>query len=283
MGSKVLLITGCRSGIGLATAVQAAQAGHVVYAGLRDLSTKSELLAATSGLSVHPVQLDITQVDQRQAVVAQILAEQGRLDVLINNAGVGLGGFLEQLEEDELRRVLDINFFGTWAMTRACLPAMRSQKEGLIVMVSSLSGRMAIPGLGAYCTAKFALEGLGETWRHELRPFGIDVVLVEPGAYRTKMIGEARQLCRNQGQGAYGTAGKNVERWYLKEVVGRARDPSEVALAMVGLLGKKRPALRLTVGPGTGFRSFVIRFFPFALIERFFARVLRGPSGRKAS
>ncbi len=276
MKQKVILITGCRSGIGLATALAAARAGHVVYAGLRDISTDAQLRAAAQGLSVIPLQLDITEPKQRCEVVERILSEHGRIDVLINNAGIGIGGFLEELEEDELRNILEVNILGSWAMTKACLPTMRKQKSGLLLMMSSLSGRMAIPGIGAYCTSKFALEGMTETWRHELAPFGIDVVLIQPGAYRTDMIGDKRRICKaaSDASSPYRVLSEKMMEWYDRTVVGKAANPNDLATQIVELLEHRAPALRYPMGPNTFLRSIAIRFFPFWIIERFFQRVL---------
>ncbi|MBM75672.1 MAG: short-chain dehydrogenase/reductase [Proteobacteria bacterium] len=273
---KVILITGCRAGIGLATALAAAKSGHVVYAGLRDVSTDAQLREAAQGLPVIPLQLDITKSEQRQEVVEQIVSEHGRIDVLINNAGIGIGGFLEELEEDELRNVLDVNILGTWAMTKACLPTMRKQKKGLVLMISSLSGRMAIPGIGAYCTAKFALEGMAETWRHELAPFGIGVILIQPGAYRTDMIGDRRRICRaaSDASSPYRDLSANMMQWYDHTVVDKAANPNDLAKELVALLENRAPALRYPMGPKTFLRSIAIRLFPFWIIERFFQRVL---------
>ncbi|MBA2320652.1 MAG: SDR family NAD(P)-dependent oxidoreductase, partial [Deltaproteobacteria bacterium] len=123
--SKVVLVTGCRSGFGLLTAVELARRGHVVYAGLRDPESAEALVGAAKGLVVRLVPLDVTRGDQREAVVEQILAEQGRIDVLVNNAGVALGGFLEDVDEDEFRQVFDTNVLAPWALTKAVLPTMR--------------------------------------------------------------------------------------------------------------------------------------------------------------
>jgi NAD(P)-dependent dehydrogenase (short-subunit alcohol dehydrogenase family) len=280
---RVVLITGCRSGIGLATALQAARAGHVVYAGLRDPAT-SDSLRAAQGLPIIPIPLDVTRAEERAAAVDRILAERGRLDVLVNNAGVALGGFLEQLEEDELRHVFDVNVFGVWAMTRAALPHMRKAGSGLIVLVSSMAGRMAMPGLGAYASSKFALEGMGEAWRHELAAFGIRVVLVEPGAYRTEIFGRNRSVGRRarDADSPYAPYVERVDALAARTVARVARDPSEVARLVVSLIEGKRPAMRYPIGPGARLRSLLVRLAPFALLEAAFRWALRPrPHGRK--
>ncbi|MCZ7687032.1 MAG: SDR family NAD(P)-dependent oxidoreductase [Sandaracinaceae bacterium] len=192
----IVLCTGCRSGFGLSIAVSAARAGHTVYAGLRDLSTGDRLAEATRGLDVRPIQLDVVDPEERRAAVDRVLDEHGRIDALINNAGVPLGGFQEQIEEDELRRLFEVNVFAAWALTKLCLPSMRERREGIVVNITSMAGRQAMPGLGAYAGSKFALEGMTEALRHEMRPFGVRVVLVEPGPYKTDIFARNRVVAR---------------------------------------------------------------------------------------
>jgi len=271
--TRVALITGCSSGIGLAIATEAARAGNVVYAGVRDPASVAGL-ASTSG--IVPVSLDVTSAADREAAVERVRREQGRLDVLVNNAGQALGGFLEQLEEDEVRRLFDVNVFGAWAMTRVALPHLRSAR-GLVVLMSSMSGRSALPGLGAYAASKFALEALGEAWRHELTPFGVRVVLVEPGAYRTEIFGRNRRLGRRVKDAASPYA-PFVERFDVlatRTVERLARDPSEVARLVVSLFDAPRPALRHPIGPGARLRSLLLRVAPFSLVEAILRRVMR--------
>ncbi|MBX2802520.1 MAG: SDR family NAD(P)-dependent oxidoreductase, partial [Myxococcales bacterium] len=152
----VVLITGCGSGFGRLAALEAARRGHIVYAGLRSMSSASDLRAAATGLDVIPLPLDVTVAEQRTAAVERILTEQGGLDGLVNNAGVALGGFLEDVDEDEIRHLFEVNVFGAWALTKACLPALRQADRATVVMISSLSAVMALPGLGAYAASKFA-------------------------------------------------------------------------------------------------------------------------------
>lgn len=285
----VVLVTGCRSGFGLLTAVEAARRGHVVYAGLRDLDTAGELKAAAAGLPVHPLQLDVVDAAQREAAVARILDEQGRIDGLVNNAGIALGGFLEQVEEDELRRVFEVNVVGTWALTKAVLPAMRAQRSGAIVMVSSMSGRMAFPCLGTYASSKFAMEGMSEAWRHELAPFGIRVALVEPGAYATDIWGRNRTICRRarDPESPYAAWVDHVDARFDREVKKRVRPADEVAHKICDLLVDPKPALRHPMGSDAKLRTALVRYAPFALVEGILQRVMTPPhlrgQGKKPS
>ena len=276
---RVVLITGCGSGIGLATAIEAARAGHVVYAGLRDPASAAALTHAGGGLPITPLPLDVSRPEQRAAAVERVMSERGRLDVLVNNAGIALGGFLEQLDEDELRTVFDVNVFGAWGMTRAALPHLRASGAGLLVFMSSMAGRQALPGLGAYASSKFALEAMGEAFRHELGLFGVRVVLVEPGAYRTEIFGRNRRLSRHARDLAspYAPYAARLDA-LVARIAGRfARDPAEVARRVVSLFDARRPGLRHPVGPDARLRSALLRVVPFGLFERVIRRALRTP------
>jgi len=270
---RVILVTGCSSGIGRAIVLQAARAGHVVYAALRDTASGGDL-ASVPG--VVPVGLDVTKAADREAAVERVRREQGRLDVLVNNAGVALGGFLEQLDEDEVRRLFDVNVFGAWALTRVALPSLR-ESRGLVVLISSMSGRTAFPGLGAYAASKFALEGMGEAWRHELAPFGVRVVLVEPGAYRTEIFGRNRRLGRRvrDAESPYAPFVERSDALATRTAERLARDPVEVARLVVSLFEVPRPALRHPIGPGARLRSVLLRVAPFSLFEAILRRVMR--------
>lgn len=274
--SRVVLITGCRSGFGLLTATAAGRAGWTVYAGLRALEHGDALGEATAGLDVRPIVLDVTSAEQRAQAIAQIIRETGRLDALVNNAGQALGGFLELVEEDELRAIFETNLFGAWALTRLALPHLRAQAQSTVVMVSSASGRMAIPGLGAYAASKFALEGLSEAWRHELALFGVRVVLIEPGAYRTDIFGRNRQISRGvHTPGVYAPWVAGMDKVFASFVDRVARDPAEVAEVIVRALSDPHPPLRTPIGPSTGLRAALRAMMPERVTEAIIGRLLR--------
>ena len=245
----IVLVTGCRSGFGQHIALRAARAGHTVYAGLRDLGTAGPLVEAAGDLPVHPIALDVTSDADRRAAVAQILAAHGRIDALINNAGVALGGPLEDLDEDELRHLFEVNVFGLWALTNLVLPGMRTQGSGMIQNMSSISGRMALPGLGAYAASKHAVEGMSEALRVELAPFNIRVVLIEPGPYKTDILGRNRTLGRRASRpdSPYADLSRRAEALFTK-VSQTAEDPADVAERCVALLADASPALRHPMG-----------------------------------
>ncbi len=273
--ARTVLITGCRSGFGLLTAKAAAEAGWIVYAGLRDRSTADELLRVTAGLDVRPLQLDITSASDRDAAVRQIAEEEGGLDGLVNNAGRALGGFLELVEEDELRSLFEVNVFGTWAMTQALLPLLRERPKSTVVMVSSTSGITALPGLGAYAASKFALEGMGEAWRHELALFGIRVVLLEPGAYATDIFSRNRRISRGiQASGIYAPWSAGILQLFERTVARIARDPIEVSTAIVRILEHRRPPLRYPLGPSSSLRGVLRSLIPSRVSEGIMQRVL---------
>jgi NAD(P)-dependent dehydrogenase (short-subunit alcohol dehydrogenase family) len=275
----VVLVTGCRSGFGLLTAVEAARRGHVVYAGLRDLSTAGDLIRASKGSNVTPLALDVTDPIQRRAAVDRILDDHGRIDALVNNAGIALGGFLEQVEADELRQVLETNVVAPWALTREVLPAMRVRRTGTVVMVSSMSGRMGFPGVGAYAASKFALEGMSEAWHHELALFGIRLVLVEPAHFRTDLLERNRRLARHAGDedSPWAPWARHLDVALRKRVERSAGDPHDVARLVADVIESKSPRFRNPIGPGALARELLGRITPFRLTEKVIARFLRLP------
>ena len=180
---KTVLITGCSSGIGLSTALEFARNGFQVIATMRNLDKAAKLqkIAEDENLAIDIKQLDVTQVDLIGSFIENILDEYKKLDVLINNAGAGLLGTLEQTSLAEAQAVMNINFFGTWNMTKAVLPSMRSNKAGRIISVTSMGGVMGQPFNDIYCAAKFAVEGMMESLAPVLKRLGIHISLVEPG------------------------------------------------------------------------------------------------------
>jgi NAD(P)-dependent dehydrogenase (short-subunit alcohol dehydrogenase family) len=180
---KTWLITGCSSGFGRDIAATALARGDNVVATARRPETLTNLDGALT------LALDVTDSAQIDAAVAATLERFGRIDVLVNNAGIGTVGAVEMIEPEHLRQVMDTMFFGAVALTQAVVPHMRARGEGAIVQISSMGGQVVYPGYGAYCAAKFALEALSEALAAEVGPLGIKVVIVEPGAFRTGLLG----------------------------------------------------------------------------------------------
>ncbi len=186
---RVILVTGCSSGIGRATALEAARRGHRVFATARNRADLAEL-GRRENLASLP--LDVTDPASIRAAVDAVLAAAGRIDVLVNNAGYGQYGAVEEVTLDQWRAQFDVNFFGTIAATQAVLPAMREAGGGTIVNVSSVAGKVAIPFAAPYCASKHAMEAVSDALRVELAPFGIRTVLVEPGPIETRFGDRAR-------------------------------------------------------------------------------------------
>ena len=187
---KVAVVTGSSSGIGYETALTLARNGFLTYATMRNLN-KSEnikLVATKENLPIHIHQLDVTDDLSVKNAVQAILSETGRIDLLVNNAGYGLNGAFEDLAMDEIKAQYETNVFGLIRTTQAVLPIMRRQKSGTIVNISSGAGRFGFPGGATYVGTKFAVEGLSESMSYELEPFGIKVVIVEPGVIKTNFV-----------------------------------------------------------------------------------------------
>ena len=190
--NSVVMITGSSTGFGRSAAEVLAGRGYTVFATMRHSTGRNapnrealESQARREGWALHVVDLDVTDEASVDEAVRQILNRAGRIDVVINNAGFGMVGLTEAYTVEQFRSLFEVNLFGVVRVNRAVLPAMRHQRSGLLIHVSSVAGRFAAPAFGAYCASKFALEALADTYRFELSPFGIDSVLVEPGFHRT--------------------------------------------------------------------------------------------------
>ena len=185
----IALVTGTSTGIGFATAITLGRAGHTVYAGMRNLERASDLRAivAKEQLPVAIVQLDVDDDGSVSSAIQQVLAESGQIDVLVNNAGIGGGGPVEEVPIDMFRKIMETNFFGGLRCIKAVVPGMRERRSGCIINVTSVAGRLGSSPQGPYAASKWALEGLSEVLAAELKPFGIRVAIVEPGIIATPM------------------------------------------------------------------------------------------------
>jgi NAD(P)-dependent dehydrogenase (short-subunit alcohol dehydrogenase family) len=195
----IALITGTSSGIGLATAVSLARRGHKVIATMRNLEGAAELqkIISTEHLPITVADLDVNDHASVERSIGRALAENGRIDVLVNNAGLGLGGSVEELPLDVFREVMETNYFGALRCIKAVLPSMRERRHGCIVNVTSIAGRIALPPQAAYAASKWALEALSECLAQEMRAFNVRVAIVEPGVIATPIFGKARPLPAN--------------------------------------------------------------------------------------
>jgi NADP-dependent 3-hydroxy acid dehydrogenase YdfG len=186
--NQVVLITGASRGIGYAIADLLASDGYVVYAGVRKESSQ-EFLASSQHkyTNLHPVEIDVTNQKSINLAIETIISNEGHLDVLVNNAGIMVYGSIENVTIEEAEKVFDVNFFGMMRVTQAVLPSMRAQKKGRIIQISSRSGFRPLPSISVYAASKYALEGISETMAALLKPWNIDVCLIEPGPVSTDL------------------------------------------------------------------------------------------------
>lgn len=276
---RVALITGTSSGFGLLSALELAGKGYQVIAGMRDLSRRDELVqqAEQAGLlgRIHPVAMDVTHAVSIDSAVTAILEQFGRIDVLVNNAGLAVGGFVEEVSMEEWRRQMDTNFFGLVEVTKAVLPVMRSQRKGTIINVSSVSGMIGFPGYAPYAASKYAVEGFSESLRQEMNPFGIKVVLVEPGSFRTPIWGKGLTGIQSREDSPYKEKLDEVLR-YTRRTAETAPDPQQVA-ELIGLIaGLRAPKLRYPVGKGSKILIAGKSLLPWKTLERIISRSLAG-------
>ena len=246
-----ILITGCSSGFGKLAALQFARKGDTVYASMRNTSKGKELEEArdSEDLKIELLQLDVTDDASVSAAVDKVIAEAGRIDVLVNNAGIGAHGPIEETDDDEAKEIFETNFFGALRTIRTVLPHMREKKAGTIVNVSSLAGRVGPPFDGIYAASKFALEAASEALYYETHPFGIRVLLIEPGGFETN-IGDTRRIPRRFGEGSpYAELDQRFEQALTKLPTGGERgDARVVAEAIYDAVHDKEPKLRYLVG-----------------------------------
>ncbi|WP_184790967.1 oxidoreductase [Phytomonospora endophytica] len=241
---KVCLITGASSGIGLATALELRRRGHVVYGAARRVE-RMEPLKDAGG---HTLRMDASSPGDLERVVRAIVAEHGRVDVLVNNAGTVLHGAVEDVPLDLARREFEVNLFAPARLTQLVLPHMRERRSGTIVNVSSIGGEIALP-LGAwYYASKHALEAFSDTLRMEVGHFGIDVVVVQPGIIKTEFEDQtAAQLREHSGAGAYGDMAEKMAS-YSATGLADGSDPSVVSDAIADAIEAGKPETRYAVG-----------------------------------
>ena len=247
-----VLITGTSSGFGLHAAVEVARRGWQVFATMRNLDKRAPLDAALAAAGVadrvRVSRLDVTEPASIETCVRATLQHGGgRLDAVVQNAGVAVGGAFEDVPESEARRVMETNFWGVLGLTRALLPTFRAQRGGRIVIVSSNSAYAGEPANAIYVASKWAIEGWAESLMYEITPFGIELVLVEPGAYKTEIWGSSPRVLPETSP--YRVLMQHLEKAIDEKVKASARDPREVAQVIATALGAQRPRFRYPVGP----------------------------------
>ena len=286
--NKTVLITGCSSGFGLLFAARLSASGYNVYASMRDLRKDNDLKLELKrrGTSCHILELDVCNEISIKNAINMIDEQDGKLDILINNAGYGIGGFFEDLSEEEIREQFETNFFGVQTVTRNALPLMRKTAlkshrfSTKIINVSSAQGRSALPGLGAYGASKFALEGFSEGLFFELQPFGIEVVILEPGTYSTKAIDENSKEAN---------AGLRLESPYLEytnrlknlhsKILDTKRgvgDPEDVAIIIEKIIKRKKNKIRYLAGYQAKARVWLRSLLPFNWFSKIILKLTIG-------
>jgi NAD(P)-dependent dehydrogenase (short-subunit alcohol dehydrogenase family) len=269
-----VLVTGTSTGLGLETAVYLAERGFEVYASMRDLGRRGALdeAAARRSVELHVLQLDITDKVSIDRAVQAVVERSGGIYGLINNAGIGLRGYFEDLSEEEIRHVFEVNVFGTMAVTRAVLPHMRAARRGRIVIITSVGGLIGSLAVSAYCATKFAQEGFGESLAQEVVPFGIYVSLVEPAIIKTERWGIKRGIAKGaqDPESPYYAWFRESERLADRLVETSPTKPVDVAKAVYSALTARRPKLRYMVGRRAGLVVALRRYLPGELFERFY-------------
>ena len=272
-----VLITGCSSGIGLATALACARAGWPVIAGIKSEAEAGGLPGALAAepLGVETEVIDIAQEASVTAAFARIRARHPRLSALVNNAGISVGGFFEDVADDELKDCFEVNVFGTARVTRAALPLLRAGAPSWVITVSSMAGRLGLPGLSAYHGAKHALEGLFECLRYELAPERIWVTLVEPGIIRTPIMQSGTRLARRFDSAESPHRARSTRLWtgFRERFERTAKPPETVAAAILALLGREHPPLRVPVGSDARVILGLQKLLPERLFVRLWSRL----------
>jgi NAD(P)-dependent dehydrogenase (short-subunit alcohol dehydrogenase family) len=244
---------------------------------MRDLEKRALLdaVAQTAGVSLSVLPLDVTHPESVAGAVEMLLADAGCLDLVVSNAGYGLGGFVEDLTLAELREQFETNFFGAVALTKAVLPTMRARQTGRLIFVSSLNGLLGFPGLAAYSASKFALEGFAESLRWEALPDGIYVSIVEPGSFPTAIFGTNRRIAAAAADptSPHYARSRRLEALVLGRIAASKRDPRIVAHAIARVAMSARPRLRCRVGVDAHLALLARRLLPDRVLDRAMRRI----------
>jgi len=245
---KVALVTGSSSGIGFETALALARENYFTFASMRntDKAEKIQEIAKKENLNLQVIELDVDKEESIKYAVKKIQEQKGRIDVLVNNAGYGLFGCVEDITIDDLKAQFETNFFGVVRLIQEIAPSMRKQGSGIIVNVSSVAGRMGFPGTPAYISSKFALEGLSECMRYELSPFGIKTIIIEPGVIKTNFF-SSMKVTEAKQDSPYKEITEKVMNG-VKMMSEMGTPPDEVAKTIVNAIKTEDPLPRYIVG-----------------------------------
>ena len=246
---KVALGTGCSSGIGLETALALSRDGFYTFATMRDLTKTEKIEEAIKkeNLNVEILELDVDNEESASTAIEAILGKKQRIDVLVNNAGYGMWGTVEDLSVDEFKEQFETNFFSIIRLIHKIAPIMRKQGSGDIVNISSVAGRIGFPVSPAYISSKFALEGLSESLRFELMPFGVNVIIIEPGVIKTNFFNSMKMAEKSNKNSEYNEITEKVISG-VKMMAEMGTHPNEVANTVVKALKEEKPLPRYVVG-----------------------------------
>jgi len=246
---KVAVVTGTSSGIGFETALALAREGYYTYATMRDTtkSDKIKELGKKDNLKISVLELDVDDENSVKNAIQKILDQKQRIDILVNNAGWGLWGCVEDVSVDEFKAQFDTNFFSIIRLIQEVGPTMRTQGSGKIINISSVAGRIGFPASPAYISSKFALEGLSECLRLEMAPFGVDVVIIEPGVIKTNFLNPVKLAKKSESDTAYRDITSRVVSG-IKMMAEMGTPPKEVADAVVKSIKDDKPLPRYIVG-----------------------------------
>ena len=249
--NKVAVVTGSSTGIGFETALLLARSGFHTYATMRDLKKSKNMveIANAENLPLEVLRLDVNDDTSVKNAIGKIIAENSRIDVIVNNAGYGLFSPLEDVSLDQVREQFETNFFGVIRVMQEVIPTMRRQRNGTIVNVSSLVGRVGLPLSSAYVATKFALEGLSESMRYELNEFSINIILIEPGVIRTNFMENLKTAeTDSKSESPYADLVDNVTKEFGKLMNSRSSSPKIVAEAVLRAIKSKEPEFRYVAG-----------------------------------
>lgn len=287
---EVVFITGTSSGFGMLTALHLAKQGYLVIASMRDINRNGDLLREAERENVLSnlklVCLDVTNEQQVEQAVAHVIQEYGTIDILINNAGYALGGYIEEVPLAQWKEQFETNLFGLIKLTQTVLPIMREKRKGKIINISSISGLISFPSLAPYAASKFAVEAFSETLRLEVQPYGIHVSLIEPGSFQTGIWGKGLQEIEQKRsanasakESANGTTHKSAYEQEMNRLIARTKKTSDTAPhpkpvieTIAKVVRSKKPRLRYPVGKGVRMTSWAKRLLPWSWLEKIILR-----------
>jgi len=269
---RVVLITGTSSGFGRACALHLSRNGYCVYGTSRSAEFDRKTVAAAPDTSFKTISMDVRDASSVSKGVSHILKNEGRIDVIVNNAGIATAGAIEEVAMAEVQNQFETNFFGAIRVCQAVLPQMRKQKSGCIINISSIGGVMGIPFQGAYSASKFALEGISEALRIEVKPFGFHVVLIEPGDFKTNITNN-RIMAKGFHDDSVYADQLNTALPIMEKEERNGADPHQLALLVEKIINHPNPKVRYTIGKfEQRFSTLFKRWAPSLMYERVFMK-----------